>query len=313
LPALLAHAQVAKTFKATARFFTQVIFYQPSRDKSPLGRTFLGFFYKEFFMDTQVIRHQMEGLVCAHIPSNARTYQFDIFDGQPKVSTLGFAIDPRPFEGKVIARTNEAIVVKTGRTQFAVLDRSLVTEVPDEGAKVQVEPYARKRFDGQRADTPEESTRLTSDGRPYVIQTMVLGSALAKLPIPEPRCPELRDMIKQLEELPAPDGFRKVTHLMVDAGAEHFCWVDPLPKDIIKTPPAIAFSVFTAKFQGRVRVLYVRGMDVYAVELYRDDECVERVDNVFCDELGKVLERLIDDGSWRRIRVQCLPGRTTRH
>ena len=42
------------------------------------------------------------------------------------------------------------------------------------------------------------------------------------------------------------------------------------------------------------------------MELRRDGELVERVDEVFFDTLGETLERLIDDGSWRRIRVQCL-------
>ena len=88
-------------------------------------------------MDTQAIRAQMPTLVVGHVPSNVRSFKFNFFDGQPKVSTLGFHIDPKPFEGKVIATTDEAIVVKTGRAEFAVLDRTLVTEVPDEGAKVQ--------------------------------------------------------------------------------------------------------------------------------------------------------------------------------
>jgi hypothetical protein len=259
-------------------------------------------------MDTQAIRAQMPTLVSGHVPSNVRSFKFNIFDGQPKVSTLGFHIDPKAFEGKVIATTDEAIVVKTGRAEFAVLDRALVTEVPDEGAKVQVEPYARRRFDGQRADTPEEQTEFTADGQPYTVQRFVLGSAPAKLPIPEPRCPELQELIQQLEQLPAPDGFRRITHLLVDAGARDFTWVDPLPKDIIATPPAIGFTVATAKFQGCVTVLYERGLDLYAVELHRDGELVERVDEVFFDTLGETLERLIDDGSWRRIRVQCLSG-----
>ncbi len=260
-------------------------------------------------MDTQAIRAQMPTRVRGHVPSNVRTFKFNIFDGQPKVSTLGFHIDPKPFEGKVIATTDEAIVVKTGRAEFAVLDRTLVTEVPDEGAKVQVEPYARRRFDGQRADTPEERTEFTADGKPYTVQTLVLGSAPAKLPIPEARCPELQELIHQLEQLPAPDGFRRITHLLVDAGARDFTWVDPLPKDIIATPPAIGFTVATAKFQGRVTVQYERGLDVYAVELHRNGELVERVDEVFFDALGETLERLIDDGIWRRIRVRCLSGR----
>ena len=260
-------------------------------------------------MDHQLIRQQLPKLVAGHVPSNARNFKFVIFDGEPKVSTLGFHIDPKPFEGKVVARTDEAIVVKAGRTQFMVLDRALVSEEPDEGAKVQVAPYARRRFDGLRADTPEERTEYTSDGRPYKIQSLVLGSAPAKLPIPEPRCLELQQLIEQLETLPAPDGYRRITHMLVDAGASDFTWVDPLPKDIIKTPPTISFTVSTMKFQGRVSVLYERDLDVYAVELHRDGELVERVDEVYFDTLGETLERLIDDGAWRRIRVQCLSGR----
>jgi hypothetical protein len=260
-------------------------------------------------MNTQSIRAQMPTLVCGHVPSNVRSFKFNIFDGQPKVSTLGFHIDPKPFEGKIIATTEEAIVVKTGRAEFAVLDRSLVTSTPDVGAKVQVQPYARRRFDGQRADTPEEHTEHATDGRPYTIKTFVLGSAPAKLPIPQPRCPELQELVRQLEELSAPDGFRRITHLLVDAGASDFTWVDPLPDDIIRTPPAIGFTVNTEKFKGQVTILYERGDDLYAVELHRDGELFERVDEVFFGALGETLERLIDDGSWRRIHVQCLSGR----
>ncbi|WP_434547549.1 GTPase [Pectobacterium brasiliense] len=179
-------------------------------------------------------------------------------------------------------------------------------EDPDEGAKVQVEPYARHRFDGLRADTPEERTEYTADGKPYKLQTYVLGSAPAKLPIPQPRCTELQELIRQLEELPAPDGFRRITHLLVDAGARDFTWVDPLPKDIIATPPAISFNTNTAKFNGRVTVQYERVDDLYAVVLSHDGELVERVDGVFFDTLGDVLLRLIDDGSWRRIRVRTI-------
>src|SRR3546814_18919066 len=161
----------------------------------------------------------MPTLVVGHVPSNVRSFKFSISDGQPKVSTLGFHIDPKPFEVKVIATTDEAIVVKTGRAEFAVLDRTLVTEVPDEGAKVQVEPYVRRRFDGQRADTPEAQTELTADGQPYTVQRFVPGSAPAKLPIPAPRCPDLQEPVHQQAAMPAPDGFRRITPLQWDARA----------------------------------------------------------------------------------------------
>ena len=100
----------------------------------------------------------------------------------------------------------------------------------------------------------------------------------------------------------------------MDAGARDITWVDPLPADIIRTPPAIGFSVATMKFQGCVTVLYERALDLYAVELRRDGELVERVDGVFFDTLGETLEGLLDDGSWRRIRVTRVSGRkSVRH
>lgn len=263
-------------------------------------------------MDRSIIESQMSSLVSGHVPRNVRRFKYRIFDGLPQPSMLGFCLDPDPFDGKVIVTTDDAIIVKLKPSEFAVLDRELVTTVPEEGANVHVEPYARHRFDGLRADTPEERTEYTSDGQPYTIKTHILGSAPAKLPIPEPQCPELNDLIRQLEELPAPDRFRKIAHMLVDAGAKDFTWVDPTPSKIIEMPPAISFSVSTAKFEGRVTVLYDRAGDVYVIELYQDDELVERIDEVYFDSLGDVLERRIDDGQWCRIRVDVLNAKAVR-
>jgi hypothetical protein len=259
-------------------------------------------------MDHAAINAQMPNLVSAFVPRNCRRFKYNIYDGQPLKSAFGHRVDPKPFSGKVVAKTGDAIIVKNKgkQSEFAVLDRSLVTPEPGEGVKVEVHPYARRRFDGLRADTPEEEIHTSPDGTQYKIQKLILGNAPAKLPIPEPRCFELRQLIEQLESLPAPDGFRNISHLLVDAGATDFSWVDPEPKDIIRTPPAISFSVSTTKFQGRVTMLYERGLDLYAIELSRDGELVERVDYVGFDDLGEVLERLIDDGEWRRIRVIIL-------
>jgi hypothetical protein len=262
-------------------------------------------------MDRQAIRQQLPVLVAKHIPSNASKINYDIIDGKPKESMMGFRVDPQPFEGKVVVTTDEAIIVKTGRTTFAVLDRSLVTTVPMEGSKVSVQPYARRRFDGKRADTPEEVTRRAADGTTYTVQSIVLGSAPAKLPVPPVQCLELQQLIEQLESLPAPDRHRTITHMLVDAKASDFTVVDPKPSDIIDTPPTISFTVSTAKFQGRVSVIYLRGMDVYAIELHRDGELIERIDEVYFDSLGEILARRIDDGTWRRIQVLPASGRKT--
>ena len=266
-------------------------------------------------IDPATIRAQLPTLVSGHIPRNVRRFKFNIYDGRPLLSALGFHVDPKPFQGKVVATTADAIVVQKGRAEFAVLDRSLATAAPETGDKVLVTPYIRRRFDGERADTPEVRTEYNPDGTAYTIRTMTLGSVSAKLPIPDLRCPELRNLIKQLENLPAPDDYRRIAHMLVDAGAKDFSWVDPLPADIIRTPPEISFTVATAKFEGRVSILYDRGGDVYVIELKRGDETVERVEEVYFDDLGRTLERLIDDGSWRLIQVEILANgrRQTRH
>ncbi|GEM_PF-3968375 len=41
-------------------------------------------------MDIQAIRAKMSVLVSGHVPRNVRTFKFNIFDGQPKISTWGF-------------------------------------------------------------------------------------------------------------------------------------------------------------------------------------------------------------------------------
>ncbi len=263
-------------------------------------------------MDRSLIKTLMPSLVAGHVPRNVRSFKYRVFDDQPQSSTLGFVIDPQPFNGKVVAANDNAIVVKLKPSEFAVLDPSLVSIVPSEGAKVHVQPYARRRFDGLRADTPEERTGMTSDGTPYTVKTHILGSAPAKLPIPEPQCLELGQLIQQLEEMPAPDGFRRITHMLVDAGARDFTWVDPTPSKIIETPPAISFTVSTTKFEGQVTILYDRAGDTYVVELHRHGEQVDRHDEVYFDMLGEVLERLIDDGRWRLINVSVIDAKATK-
>lgn len=255
-------------------------------------------------MDHAAVRTQLPALVGRFLPRNTRSFQYRIYDDQPAVSAMGFAIDPPPFEGKVIAKTDDAIVVQIARARFAVIDRHLASHDPDEGAKVTVAPYARHHFDGTRLDAPVEETRQTQDGQPYTIQSVILGGSTTRLPVPTPRCPQLAALIEQLEQLPAPDRFRRISHLLVDAGARDFVCVDPEPDNA--SPPSISFTVDTAKFSGQVTILYAYGLDLYVIELRRADELVERVEEVYVDMLGQVLERLIDDGRWRRIRIDVV-------
>ena len=156
-------------------------------------------------MDRSLIQSLMPSLVAAHVPRNARGFKYRVFDDQPQTSTLGLATDPRPFDGKVVAATDDVLVVKLKPSEFAVLDPRLVTTVPPEDARGHVRPYARRRFDGLRADTPEERTEMTSHGIHNTVKTNGLGYAPARLPIPAPQSMELGQLNQHLADMQTPD------------------------------------------------------------------------------------------------------------
>jgi len=262
-------------------------------------------------MNRERLRDRMPKLVSNHLPSNARTFKWKAYSATPQSGTFGYKIDPRPFEGKVVEIEDDIILVKVARSEFAVLDRNFVQTEVKIGDKVYVSPYARRRFDRLRADTPEKSVHTREDGTSYSSTTVIIGAAPSKLPIPAPQCPELADMIQQLEELTAPDGFRKITHMLVDAKADNFSWTDPAPEDIISTPPAIRFTVNTKKFVGTVAIIYDRGADAYVIEFQQGYELVKRVDDVYFDMLGEILAIWLDDGTWKTIEVTVLDAKSS--
>ncbi|CEH93120.1 hypothetical protein XAC3607_3990001 [Xanthomonas citri pv. citri] len=55
---------------------------------------------------------RITSLVAGHVPRNVRSFKYRVFDDQPQSSTLGFAIDPLPFDGRVVVVTDDTIVVK---------------------------------------------------------------------------------------------------------------------------------------------------------------------------------------------------------
>ena len=68
-------------------------------------------------MDRSLIKSMMPSLVAGHVPRNVRSFKYRVFDDQPQSSTLGFAIDPQPFDGKVVAASDDAIAVMMLRAE----------------------------------------------------------------------------------------------------------------------------------------------------------------------------------------------------
>lgn len=258
-------------------------------------------------MNRETLRNNLATLASEAIPKNARRISCTYFDDQPLRNAFGLRIDPHPLKGRVVALTDEAIIVKTGRTDFAAVDRTLATLCPGIGEKIRVTPYFRRNFAGERLDTPRQENWPGTDGQPHTVTIISVGGNTARIPLPtEPDCPYLADLVEQLEIMPTSDGLRTIANMLVDACAREIEIVDPDDEHLIATPPEISFTVSTQKFSGRVAILYDRGVDLYVVELRVDGSVVTRTEDVDVTSLAEVLTDLIDDGQWRRIRVEIL-------
>ena len=196
--------------------------------------------------------------------------------------------------------------------EFAVLDPSLVTHGSCRSAPRSCQPYARRRFDGLRADTPEV---ITGDfGRHAVHHHRAhprLGAG--KLPIPA-AVHGVGPAHRAVGGDAGPDRFGASPH----AGG---CRCPRLhlgrstPSKIIETRRRSASGFSTAKFEGRVTILCDRGGDTAMVELLRQNgESVGRsigTTGVF-RHARRSAGGIIDDGRWRGSTMSILDAKAAR-
>lgn len=246
----------------------------------------------------------LRSIVRNHIPSNANQYKFVCYNGERNISSmLGFQMDLSPADGKVVDKNDDWLVVRTKRTEFFIAAIDLLDLVPEIGATVHIEPYARRGFDGIRLDAPKE----TDYGNGVRMQTFTLGESVSRLPIDKAslKSTYLKDMINQIEQLPSPDGVRKLGQVLVDAGAYlgPVSCHDPDDLDCITVPPSLSFTVSTEKFNGVLQIVYDRGMDLYQFNLIQDQQVVQHLEDITFDDLGRILIDLVDDGKWKLAKV----------
>ena len=144
-------------------------------------------------MDTQAIRARMPTWFSGHVPSTIRNFRFNIFDSQPKVSTLGFHIpipNPSRGQGHRHHRRGHRRPDRAGRIR-CVLDKALVTDVPMKAPKCRSYP-PRRRFDGLRADTARGRNRIHRRRQAILRYSgSVLGCRASEAADPQACCPEL--------------------------------------------------------------------------------------------------------------------------
>lgn len=242
-----------------------------------------------------------------HVPARTRriTWRIHTASDFGCETSIGLLLDVPVVEGRVVERlalaSGEALLVATGRTSFVGIDCALLAPAFRDdvriGDSVTIELYARRRFSGERCDAPIRR----GDG----LVTHILGGCDPCFPdVDALQCPQLQELIRQLCELRAPDRFRRVAHILIDAGARSVQYADPSPDKLLEIPPSITVEASTAKHQGKVAISYLAVPDYYAIELLdRDGQRMEIRDDVDFTQLGDLLVELIDDGSWRTARA----------
>jgi len=247
------------------------------------------------------------GVAAEHTPSNARRYSYRVMtDGAAIANAFGFQVDLKPAEGKVVAINDNWVVVKTARTEFFVALRDLLRAIPEIGETVCITPYHRRRFDGKLIGTPDESV---SGG--LRCSTIILGDSSSRIPLDVSTLKSgyLKEMVNQVDKMPAGDGIRNIANALVDAGGDSpalLSYQDPEDEDCIATPPSLEFAINTKKFQGSLFIEYDRAMDYYNVFLKSGGMVMSRHENVDFTSLGQVVLDLVDDGEWKFAKVEVL-------
>lgn len=255
----------------------------------------------------ETARSWLASVAQQHLPSNARRYKFSAYCGQQNYgSFIGLPVDLSLAEGKVVDITDEWLLVKTGRNEFFVADVELLTLVPVIGDTVTIEPWARRGFDGLRLDAPRDS----GDG----CKTFILGETRSRFPNRSGlQCPQLVDMLNQLEVLtmPDPDGIRTVAQVLIDAGAWNhpveYC--DPAESDIISNPPTVTVTLDAPHIEDgpvALSVIYDRGGDMYRVESTSASGKATCQENVTFDMLPDVIGGIAADPDWRKAKVTVI-------
>jgi hypothetical protein len=203
------------------------------------------------------------------------------------------------------------------------------------GAKVRIEGYQLRRFDGTLADGSEDAA---GEG----VKTITLTGTQTMFPVNwegrylginekfsagyrQIQNPYLRDLIKQCEHIPVNGGLRRIVNILVDATGRDLDFVDPPEEESALVAPAIKVSVATQKFIGQVEIFYNRPDDMYGIRLTPTPLAQLQVappagstaelnmrlgdaliEDITFDELGDALLVAIDDEKWAEAKVTVL-------
>lgn len=254
-------------------------------------------------LNRKLVNQETDPILFAHKTSAANgVYRRSIDD-----TTVGESIvdDGIKLNGEVIGVTNHTIVISHKRNYFSIIEKTLAGQMPDIGDFIEIVPYVRNGFNGQPMRKLVKADTQFMDGLFLYMNSCLLGDDQVRIPGDKVHNPVLLNLICQLQETKLSDGFRKITNLFVDVGANNFRVVDPKDdEELSQGMPSIRFNVPGPKFKGDVEIIVDCATDTYSVNFYGDE--VRKCDFVHFDELAKVLEDALDDGLWKQIKVNVI-------
>lgn len=260
------------------------------------------------FDHEELAKSWLRSNVRANIPANARTYRSTTLSNRSCTSSMGFKTDHPDFIGTVIKSNPEFKVVKSGRTEFVIIDPTVLRAELHEGSKVSIIPYARRHFNGRRLTDPEP----VIDSSGVRMSVIKIGSSVSEIPVEKPKSKLGLHLLDNLQRMSCPDGIRVVSNLLVDVGAKNFRFVDvDFDNTESKGDLQFIFDCSNLKFSGRVTVGVDRGLGLFYIEMHKvndnhPDILQHRCEGVCLDSLAEVLSTLLCDGEWRFAKVEVL-------
>lgn len=250
----------------------------------------------------------LQGNASPFLPKNSKSYKYSVIASSIGVSTnFALNIDASPITGKVVECNEAFSVIKTGRNTFALVDPLVLRAPLVQGDEVLMTPYSRRRFDGARLSDP---LRIKLDTGESIMQT-TFGASVSELPI-KTKTKFGANLINTLERLSCHDGFRNVSNMLVDIGANNFHLVEPDQEDENDTRDMqLSFFCTNSMFSGRVTVGVDAALDLFYLEMHSiatsgEEVIKNNVRNISLVSISSVISNLLCDGQWKYAKVEVL-------
>lgn len=246
----------------------------------------------------------IEAVIDRHMPDKYTPYQYEIIDTDPliDISKNRMFSDPEPFIGEVIDYNPQFMFIKVEPLVYRAVYILFATDIPEVGSKVKITPYARRHFNGERTDSylnslkSEEEIRLAQWYR----------QDYAFLPIKNVTNPLIQSIIDGIEGMKAPDDFRTIAEMLVDANASNFEIVESGLDKNANVLPGIKFQVNSPKFTGELFISSNPDATYFNLQASQKGTIVINETSFWRRELGKRVASIIDDQSWRKTIIEVL-------